>query len=158
MMKDGLIAELQTTRQFFLNSTSCLQEEDSTYAPKKEMFSVAQHVAHVGKTVDWFIDGAFGTEGFNLNFDQLTAETKTQKSLKQALESFEQAINRAVQTIRDVSESELMTPLPDGPIMAGVPKMAVIGAISEHTAHHRGALTVYSRLLGKVPQMPYADA
>jgi uncharacterized damage-inducible protein DinB len=25
----------------------------------------------------------------------------------------------------------------------------------EHTAHHRGALTVYSRLLGKVPPMPY---
>jgi uncharacterized damage-inducible protein DinB len=25
----------------------------------------------------------------------------------------------------------------------------------EHTAHHRGALTVYSRLLGKVPLMPY---
>jgi uncharacterized damage-inducible protein DinB len=27
----------------------------------------------------------------------------------------------------------------------------------EHTAHHRGALTVYSRLLGKVSQMPYFD-
>jgi len=25
----------------------------------------------------------------------------------------------------------------------------------EHTAHHRGALTVYSRVLGKVPAMPY---
>jgi uncharacterized damage-inducible protein DinB len=25
----------------------------------------------------------------------------------------------------------------------------------EHTAHHRGALTVYSRKLGKVPPMPY---
>jgi hypothetical protein len=25
----------------------------------------------------------------------------------------------------------------------------------EHTAHHRGALTAYSRLLGKVPPMPY---
>ena len=24
-----------------------------------------------------------------------------------------------------------------------------------HTAHHRGALTVYSRMLGKVPPMPY---
>jgi hypothetical protein len=28
---------------------------------------------------------------------------------------------------------------------------------TDHTAHHRGALTVYSRLLGKVPKMPYAD-
>ncbi len=28
---------------------------------------------------------------------------------------------------------------------------------SSHTAHHRGALAVYARLLGKVPAMPYMD-
>ena len=157
MMQDGLITELQITRRFFLNSISCLQEEDSTYAPKEEMFTVAQHVEHVAQTVDWFVDGAFGADGFDLNFDQLTAKTKTQKSLKQALESFERAINRVVQTIRDASEADLITPLPDGPIMAGVPKLGIVSAISDHTAHHRGALTVYSRLLGKVPQMPYVE-
>jgi len=37
------------------------------------------------------------------------------------------------------------------------PRLVVIGAISDHTAHHRGALTVYARLLGKEPKMPYMD-
>jgi uncharacterized damage-inducible protein DinB len=41
--------------------------------------------------------------------------------------------------------------------MGGVPRWSVVSAISDHTAHHRGALTVYSRLLGKVPVMPYAE-
>jgi uncharacterized damage-inducible protein DinB len=42
--------------------------------------------------------------------------------------------------------------------MGGLPKHAIWTAVLDHTAHHRGALTVYSRLLGKVPAMPYMDA
>ncbi|MCF8432232.1 MAG: DinB family protein [Melioribacteraceae bacterium] len=35
--------------------------------------------------------------------------------------------------------------------------MAVVGAIADHSAHHRGALAVYARLAGKVPKMPYGE-
>ena len=45
--------------------------------------------------------------------------------------------------------------MPEGPVMGGQPGSEVVRAMIEHTAHHRGALTVYSRLLGKVPPMPY---
>ncbi len=48
-----------------------------------------------------------------------------------------------------------MVPLPEGPVMGGAPRMAIISAIEEHTAHHRGALSVYSRLLGLGPPVPY---
>jgi uncharacterized damage-inducible protein DinB len=41
--------------------------------------------------------------------------------------------------------------------MGGEPISSIVGAISDHTAHHRGALTVYSRLLGKTPLMPYVE-
>ena len=158
MLKDRLVAELQTTHQFFLTSMSCLTEADSTYSPKKkEMFTVAQQVMHVAQTVNWFIDGAFGPNGFDLNFDRHLTETKECTSLAQAIEAFTQATENAIETIRHMSETELTQPLSEGPIMAGVPKMAVISSISEHTAHHRGALTVYSRLLGKVPPMPYGE-
>ena len=44
-----------------------------------------------------------------------------------------------------------------GEIMTGAPKMSVVGGIVDHTAHHRGALAVYARLLGKEPKMPYAN-
>jgi uncharacterized damage-inducible protein DinB len=55
------------------------------------------------------------------------------------------------------SDADLLTPLPEGPIMGGVPRIAIFGAIVDHTAHHRGALTVYARLQGVVPPMPYMD-
>jgi uncharacterized damage-inducible protein DinB len=39
--------------------------------------------------------------------------------------------------------------------MGGQPVSDIVWATVEHTAHHRGALTVYSRSLGKVLPMPY---
>ena len=36
--------------------------------------------------------------------------------------------------------------------------MAIFSGITDHTAHHRGALTVYARVQGIVPPMPYMDA
>lgn len=157
MLRDGLIMELQTMRQFFLNSTGCLTEADSSFAPTPEMFTTAQQVAHTAMTIDWFMDGAFG-KGFDMNFEQQMAEIKKSTSLQQALAAFEKAIERAILTVRECSDEELSSPLPAGPIMGGAPKAVVISAIVEHTAHHRGALTVYSRLLGKVPPMPYGEA
>jgi uncharacterized damage-inducible protein DinB len=41
--------------------------------------------------------------------------------------------------------------------MGGLPKKSIFGGITDHTAHHRGALTVYARLKGIVPPMPYMD-
>jgi len=35
------------------------------------------------------------------------------------------------------------------------PASDIVWAMVEHTAHHRGALAVDSRQLGKVPVMPY---
>jgi uncharacterized damage-inducible protein DinB len=39
--------------------------------------------------------------------------------------------------------------------MGGLSRMAIFSAITDHTAHHRGALTVYARLNKLVPPMPY---
>ncbi len=156
MMKEGVIGELQTARQFFLNSISCLQEEDSAYAPQAGMYTVAQQVMHTAQSIEWFIDGAFGSSGFDMNFERHIAEAKQCESLDQAIKRFNEAIANAIQTLQNASDADLTTPFPsDSPIMAGIPKMAAISGISDHTAHHRGVLTVYSRLLGKIPQMPY---
>ena len=56
-----------------------------------------------------------------------------------------------------MSDAELMAPLPAGPIMGGAPRMAIFSAITDHTAHHRGALTVDARISGIVPPMPYME-
>jgi uncharacterized damage-inducible protein DinB len=149
--------ELKSLRQFFLNTISCLTEEDSGYAPQEGMYTVSQMVGHTAHTVEWFMDGAFGPDGFDLNFDNYVERMKQHSSLTKSIEYFKKSVEQTIQKIQDVSDEELITPLPAGPIMGGAPKMAVIGAISDHTAHHRGALSVYARLLGKTPPMPYGE-
>ena len=156
-MKQGLIESLKSMRQFFLNTISCLTEDDSAYAPKEGMYTVAEVIGHTAHTVEWFMDGAFGPNGFDMNFENYAERMKQHTSLTKSVVYFQEVVDNAIQSITDMADAQLVELLPEGPVMGGAPKMAVIGAIADHTAHHRGALSVYARLLGKIPQMPYGD-
>ena len=59
MIKERLISEVKTVKEFFDRSTSCLDEQDSTFMPKEGMYTVAGHVAHAAQSIDWFIEGMF---------------------------------------------------------------------------------------------------
>jgi uncharacterized damage-inducible protein DinB len=157
MTPEILIRELKMSKEFFDRSTRCLREEDSTFAPVEGMWTVAQQVAHAAQTVDWFFQGAFRPEGFDMDFEKLGREIEEARSLSEARAWLDAAFDRAVQALGSRSAEEVMALLPPNPILGEVPRAAIVGALSDHTAHHRGALTVYSRLLGRVPAMPYAD-
>jgi uncharacterized damage-inducible protein DinB len=157
MVKEGLIEQLKSMGEFFERSTRCLSEEDSTFSPAKETYTVVNQVAHTAQTIDWFIDGMFDPNGFDLDFEKHTKKMMAVNSLEAAREWFDEAVQNAIKVIGSKSDEELLVPLPEGPVMGGAPRSAVIGALQDHTAHHRGALTVYSRLLGKVPIMPYME-
>ncbi len=150
----GQIASMQ---EFFDRSTRVLEEADSGFAPKPEMFTVAQLVAHTAQTVDWFMQGAFAEAGFSMDFEGMDREVRAVTSLAAAREWFASSCKAAAGVIDGHSDEEWGGPLAEGPIMGGMPRMAVFGALTDHSAHHRGALTVYSRLLGKVPAMPYME-
>ena len=68
-MKERLVAELNAAIEFFNRSTGNLTEEDSTYTPVDGVFSTAQQVDHAAQTIDWFIDGAFDPNGFDMDFE-----------------------------------------------------------------------------------------
>jgi uncharacterized damage-inducible protein DinB len=155
MLAAGLVHELESTRKFFATSTSVLEEADSGFAPQPELYTVAGHVAHVADTIDWFIAGAFGA-GWDMDFDASIARAKAITSLAEARALLAKSFDDAIATVRAATDEQLATPIPNDTIMDGAPRLAVIGGIVDHTAHHRGALTVYARLLGKVSPMPYA--
>jgi uncharacterized damage-inducible protein DinB len=155
MMPEALVSELKTFKIFFDRSTACLTEEDSTFAPVEGMKTVAQQVAHVAQTVDWFFEGAFRPEGFDMDFEKLEAETAGLDSLASARERLDRSFAAAEKIILEHSAEEWTRPLPAGPVMGGAPRFTVIGALNDHTAHHRGALAVCARLRGHVPAMPY---
>jgi uncharacterized damage-inducible protein DinB len=151
------VTELEAAREYFVRSTRNLTEGHSTYAPAEGMMTAAQVVAHAAQTIDWFVQGAFRPEGFDLDFETHATVCAGYTSLEQARAWFDQAVANAKTKVGPMTDAELLTPLPEGPIMGGVPRFAIFGAIADHTAHHRGALTVYARLNGVVPPMPYME-
>ena len=147
--------QLVASKDFFDRSTRVLEEGDSNYRPKPDMMTAAQQVAHVAQTLDWFIDGANSSAGFDLDFAKQAQFLESVTSLATARKMLDEAFAKSINYLRSATAETLAKPLPAGPVMGGQPTSDIVWAMVEHTAHHRGALTVYSRSLGKVPPMPY---
>ena len=147
--------QLIASKDFFERSTRVLDEADSGFRPQAGMMTVAQQVTHTAQTLDWFIEGASRPEGFDLDFEVHARALEAVTSLAAARQALEAAYANAVRFLRSRSPEELAQALPPGPVMGGQPISDIVWAMVEHTAHHRGALTVYSRELGKIPPMPY---
>jgi uncharacterized damage-inducible protein DinB len=148
-------SQLVASKEFFERSTRVLEEADSGFHPQTDMMTVAQQVAHAAHTLNWFIEGATRPEGFDLDFAKQAQDLQAVTSLTDARKKLDAAYANAIRYLRSAKPEELAAPLPQGPVMGGQPISDIVWAMVEHTAHHRGALTVYSRALGKVPPMPY---
>lgn len=148
---------VDVSREFFNRSTRELKEENSSFAPVPGTYTAAAQVAHVAQTVDWFFAGAFAPAGFDMDFERMDKEVRACASLDAARTWFNAACDRAKAAAEAHSEAEWAALLPAGPIMGGLPRHAIVNALTDHTAHHRGALTVYTRLVGRVPPMPYME-
>ncbi|NJL28827.1 MAG: hypothetical protein HC897_13510 [Thermoanaerobaculia bacterium] len=92
----SLIAELEATRDFFDRSTSCLAEKDSEFAPHGELMTAAQQVMHVAQTIDWFFEGAFRPEGFDMDFERHMVEVRETRSLETARAALAKAWDHAI--------------------------------------------------------------
>lgn len=121
------------------------------------MRTAAQVFRHTWRTIKWFTDAILTDAGFNMDFEGDERETQKASSLDEERANMKAEFDRSIRLWGKLSEEELMAPLPDNPILGPVPKLEAISACVDHTAHHRGALTVYARLLGKVPPQPYTE-
>jgi uncharacterized damage-inducible protein DinB len=157
MLKEELHGQVASMKEFFDRSTRVLEEADSGFAPQQGLFTAAQQIAHVAQTIEWFFQGAFAPGGFDTDFEGLDKRVRDVASIRAARDWMDRATAAAQASIDAHSDDDWRGPLPPGPIMGGMPRTAIFGALTDHTAHHRGALTVYSRLLSKVPPMPYME-
>ena len=126
------------------------------FRPADGMMDVAQQVNHVARTIDWFREGGFGAR-----LDQHRAEFDAGHPAPVNRAAARAARARAYETFITLLESrtpeQLMEPLPPNAIMDGAPRVTAVHACNDHTAHHRGVLSVYLRLLGVTPAMVYAE-
>jgi uncharacterized damage-inducible protein DinB len=158
MLNEGLLVELRGSKEYFDRSTGCLGEEHAGFRPAEGALSVAEQIAHVAQTVDWFMDAVKNGGKFDMDFENHMKDVLKTKTVADARAWLNRAFAGVIEYVENATEDELMTPFPAGPVMGGAPHLAIVGGIVDHTAHHRGALTVYARLQGVTPPMPYMDA
>ncbi len=156
MTPEAIKIQLNNMREFWNRSTGPLAEEHSNFAPQEGLFTVSGHVAHCAQTIEWFFDAAFGSE-WNMDFEGMDKQVRAVTSLAEARSWFERSIERAKAVADAHTAAEWQSPFPPNPIMGEAPRDSIVSGVLDHTAHHRGALTVYQRLLGLTPPMPYAD-
>jgi uncharacterized damage-inducible protein DinB len=158
MLAETICNEIQKVRIFFNNTIRVLDENDSGFKPQDEMYTVAQQIAHVAHTIDWFNDSAFSEEGPTWNDDVMKEhETKMMgyTSLTEAKKWLEESFDRAIENFGSRSDEELTSLTPETSLMGANPRFLNAFGIQDHTAHHRGSLGVYVRLIGKTPPIPY---
>ncbi len=158
MLADVFKMELERARLFFNRSTKPLTEDDSLFKPQDEMYTVAQQVAHAAHTVDWFSDSAFSETGPGWDENALEDHNNrvlTVTSLAAARKWFDESFDRAIENFGKRTDEELLEVMPETSLMGQFPRFICLYGIQDHTAHHRGALTVYIRALQKTPPVPY---
>lgn len=157
MDPQACIKILNETKEYFDRSTKVLGEDDAAFAPADGAMTTAQQVAHVAQTVDWFMEGAFRPEGFDLDFESHAKQIAAIETLAQAREWLDRAFAAAVEATAEKTAEDLAQPMAEGMVMGGLPRYEIYAGIADHTAHHRGVLTVHSRMRGHTPPMPYMD-
>ena len=156
MTPEILATTLKMSKEYLDRSTRVLEESDSGFAPDDNSFTVAVQLAHIGITVDWIMEGAFG-KGFDMDFASHDIRAEDFTSITAARALCDKNYQAAIALVSSKTNEELSELCAPNPVIGEQPKWAAVDVIVEHTAHHRGALSVYTRLLGKVPAMPYMD-
>jgi uncharacterized damage-inducible protein DinB len=155
MFAEQIVNMLEMQRRYFLKTAACLKPEDAAFRPAPGMLSTAGQIAHAAQVVDWFLDGAFSPEGMNEDWEKQASQVEAVTELSVAIDWLNDAYNRAIDAARAHSQDEWQEPIAQESIMGGLPRATIFGGMADHSAHHRGSVAVYARLLGHVPEMPY---
>ena len=137
------------TSETFLGALKGIDRFDDRYNVEQFLFGIARK-----KTIDWLRAGALDDD-WRLDFEAQFEETNRVESLAAARRRLDEAWGRLRARIEGMSAAELGAPMADNPILQTRPRSYGIGAVVDHTGHHRGSLAVFARLLGKVPPNPY---
>ncbi|MFP2927993.1 DinB family protein [Pyxidicoccus sp. 3LG] len=176
---------IRAHRQFFRRTLEAFQEEDADFQPRPGMLSVVGQVHHVIAGLELFLAGVFplmerfkGREwksrrgpgqtwlGLEAGFtslewtkvsnDNLSGGDGSSSPLAFALQAFDETMSLAAELYGQLSREEMLMALPENPIRLRTPQEA-LEIMLDHTAHHRGGLAQYARLLDREPKIPYFE-
>ncbi|MCC5874583.1 MAG: DinB family protein [Candidatus Sumerlaeia bacterium] len=155
-MDPKLLAEMaRDDRNFLDNVLKAVPEGKDDYTPFPGGLTLAQQIAHIGKTTEWFREGLFGS-GFNMDFEALFKEMLQPVTLAEARKILEETWDPYIAAIESATPEYLAEILPaDTALFGGLPRWRGLMGNTDHVAHHRGAISVYLRGMGITPPVPY---
>ncbi len=145
---------LRQQLHFLNNIVRGFKPEQGDFRPTPEMMTVSQQINHIAHITRWFRTAMDGE--FDMDFERQKREYMHVASLEEAKVNLAAAYEEFATFVAGKSEAWLMEPLPENRILGRAPRLAALSANADHTAHHRGALAVYQRLLGITPTLVYA--
>ncbi|MDP8207526.1 MAG: DinB family protein [Candidatus Electryonea clarkiae] len=157
MGKNPYVDSLRSMQKFFNKTIEVLDENDSSFRATDDTRTVAEQIAHTAQTIDWFFEFGFLNKGLETDFEKMEKAVQDIKSFVKAKEWFDRSVDSFCKHLETLSEEDVMELLPDNDFFGRVPKILMLHSAVEHTAHHRGSLAVYVRLIGKTPLMPYME-
>lgn len=147
MLKDGLHNKLQSAEDHLFKVLNLASDSDGDFVPAEGMLSLSHQVAYIAQSNEWFLEGMFGR--FSEEFDSMDQKVSEVSCLKSALAWLKDSFASFHGRLADCEDELLRERLPPGPIMGGVPRYIVVGALADNCAHHRGAVATYLKILGK---------
>jgi uncharacterized damage-inducible protein DinB len=156
MTTEQAIGVMQKERAYLNNILKDFTPDHGDFAPVEGMMTTAQQIRHIARTIIWFREGAFG-DGFDMDFETYEAENRRAVSFNNAMSELHRTYDDYCAFLEGYSDEDLCAPMLPNEIMGPLPRFTAISAQADHTAHHRGVLSVYLRMLGITPTMVYAE-
>lgn len=178
------VARLGIHKEFFHRTIACFRPEEGSFQPRPDMLSVNGQILHVTAAIELFLSGLFvafkrlrsetlvslrgegeAWIGLSSGFtdmgwtEQASLEHEASgpaRSMEAALAAFDGTMDIAASVFSELTSEDMVQPLAQNPLDLRTPQH-VLEILLDHTAHHRGALAQYARLLGHDPSIPYFD-
>jgi uncharacterized damage-inducible protein DinB len=155
MSEQPHVMMMEIERKHLFNILNDFTPEQGDFRPVEGMMTAAQLIRHIARAIKWFREGGFG-DGFDMDFEKWAADDSKPVSLADAKDELNRTYDDFIEFLKGKDMGDLMQPMVTNEIFGDSPRIAVLHANQDHTAHHRGALTVYLRLLGKTPTLVYS--
>ncbi len=128
------------------------EDRDLTVKPAEGSMTVAELLAHIIASRN-FLRGVFGEETPTTELFKIPVASESASSLRRELASSWRAILNALDATDDHLLAQKISPFgPDWEMS----RMEMAELMLEHEIHHRGQLSVYARVAGKIPPDMYA--
>ncbi|MBQ4849986.1 DinB family protein [Pseudoalteromonas sp. MMG012] len=168
---------------FFCRTMDVFEDKDLNYRPQVGMLSVKGQVLHVVGSLELFVSAYFSKfshmaevkhESFRpaelwsgdsqpvIDLAWAERADRTHYEINLSVDDVLDIFTKTMFYIRDLfamlSLEQLQEPIGENTLVPSYfDGYGVVEMMLDHTAHHRGALAQYARLLGYSPKIPYFD-